>query len=290
MFTQFFGQFLLNESLITPQELNKVFRSVRETRLKLGTIAIHEGFLDAQQVETINNLQKKQDKRFGEIAVEHHLLTEDQLNHILSKQQSEHLVLAQAIVDQGYMTLEEFKESIEVYKRLHGISNDDFESLKDGRIESVIYNVLNIDDDRIKAYVTLFYKNLVRFITNDVHVCTATRLNSKEKHDFLFEQVFHGDQNLYTAFTGHKEFLIPFAEKYANEKMDGMDDYTIDVCKEFLNLHNGLFSVNMSNEGHKLNLNIQKHHVDHVLEDTSLYKILFFTELGMLHLIIGTPA
>lgn len=290
MFSQFFGQFLLNESLITPLELNKVFKNVRNTRLKLGTIAIHEGFLNNQQVESINELQKKQDKRFGEIAIEKQYLTEDQLSLLLKKQQCEHLVLAQTIVDLGYMTLEEFEESIEVYKRLYGISNEDFESLKDGKIESVIYNVLNVEDEKIKAYVTLFYKNLIRFITNDVHVCTATRLGSKEKHDFLFEQELHGDSSLYTAFTGHKEFLIPFAEKYAGEKMDGMDDYTLDVCKEFLNLHNGLFSVNMSNDGHKMNLNIQNHRVDYVLDNPSFHKILFFTELGMLHLIIGTPA
>ena len=290
MFTQFFGQFLLNQSLVTSDELQTVFQNVKETRLKLGTIAIHEGYLNNQQVDAINALQKKQDKRFGEIAVEGNFITEDQLNLLLKKQQSEHLILAQTIVDLGYMTLAEFEESIAVYKRLHGISDAAFEELKDGRIDSVIYNVLNIDNEPIKAYVTLFYKNLVRFITNEVHVCTATQISSKESHPVLFNQEIHGDINLFTAFTGHETFLIPFAEKYADEKMEGLDDYTLDVCKEFLNLHNGLFTVNMSNEGVKLNLNIQEHQMDYTLEHPNLYKILFLTDLGMLHLLIGTPA
>jgi len=80
MFTQFFGQFLLNNDLISAGELNIVFQSIKSTRLRLGMIAIDKGFLTPSQVVVINGLQKKHDKRFGEIAVEFGYLTEENLD------------------------------------------------------------------------------------------------------------------------------------------------------------------------------------------------------------------
>jgi|LGOV01.1.fsa_nt_gb hypothetical protein len=287
MFTQFFGQFLLNQDLITPKELQEVFKNVKTTRLKLGMIAINEGFLNANQVIKINELQKKHDKRFGEIAVEFMYLTNEELDIALNKQQSEHLILAQTIVNLGYMTITEFEKAIEMYKTLHNISNESFKELKNGKIDDVIYSMLKIDDNEIKDYVTLFYKNIIRFITDEVYISESIKLENNEEYEYLFEQTIRGDKNLYTAYTASNDVLILFSEKYSKEKIDVIDIYTIDVCKEFLNLHNGLFAVNMSNKNIEMKLNIQTHKEKYLLEKNNLYKIPFHTNIGKIDLIIG---
>lgn len=287
MFTQFFGQFLLNNALITSEQLQTVFKNVKNTRLRLGMIAINEGILTAKQVEDINQLQKKHDKRFGEIAVDFQYMNQGQLDLILSKQQSEHLILAQTIVDLGFMTIEEFEESIEVYKRLHGISDESFKSLKDGKVEQVIYHMLDTKDPVIKEYVSLFYKNMIRFITDEVHISESIELSGGATYEHLFEQEIMGQKDLYSAYSGNGESLILFSEKYSGEKIDVMDEFAIDVCKEFLNLHNGLFTVNMSDKGTEYNLKIQTYKENFMPERQNLYKVPFHTNMGDFQLIIG---
>lgn len=287
MFTQFFGQFLLNNDLISAEELNIVFQNIKSTRLRLGMIAIDEGFLKPNQVVVINNLQKKFDKRFGEIAVEFDYITEENLEIILNMQQSEHLKMAQTIVDLGYMTLEEFAEAMNTYKRYHGISDESFDELKNGKVDEVIYNIIKTENQVIKEYVTLFYKNIIRFITNEVYISEPVKLNGDEQYNYLFEQKIKGDQELYTAYTANDNVLISFSSKYAGETLEVIDAYTIDVCKEFLNLHNGLFTVNMSDKGSKFDLEIQCHRENYIPVDDDLYKIPFHTDLGDICLIIS---
>ncbi len=214
-------------------------------------------------------------------------LTNEELDIALNKQQSEHLILAQTIVNLGYMTITEFEKAIEMYKTLHNISNESFKELKNGKIDDVIYSMLKIDDNEIKDYVTLFYKNIIRFITDEVYISESIKLENNEEYEYLFEQTIRGDKNLYTAYTASNDVLILFSEKYSKEKIDVIDIYTIDVCKEFLNLHNGLFAVNMSNKNIEMKLNIQTHKEKYLLEKNNLYKIPFHTNIGKIDLIIG---
>jgi len=287
MFTQFFGQFLLNNEFITSDELKNVFKNIKNTRLKLGMIAMNEGFLDAKQVTKINNLQKTQDKRFGDIAIEEKYLNNNQLEIILKKQQSEHLVLAQTIVDLGYMSMDEFAEVLNLYKLKTGISDDSFEELKGGKIDDVIYSMLKFDDRIIREYVTLFYKNIVRFITSEVYISESFKLTEENIYNFVFEQEILGEKQIYTAYTGEENVLIQFSEIYSGEKIERFDEFSIDICKEFLNLHNGLFTVNMSNKGMTLNLKIQNFKENYLANCGNLYCIPFHTNLGNIDLIVG---
>lgn len=287
MFTQFFGNYLLNHDLIEAEALKSVFKNIKNTRVRLGMVAVNEGFLTADQADQINELQKKHDKRFGDIAVEMSYLTPQQLDLILNKQKSEHMMLAQTIVDLGIMSLHEFETAIEGYKMLYDFSDETFEELKDGKIDHVIYNMLDMDDETIKAYVVLFYKNMVRFITDEVHISPSVQIISPIEIKRTFEQTLYGDQDLYTAYTAEDDTLMALAEKFSGESIYGIDEYTIDVCKEYLNLHNGLFTVNMSDEGSVLKLNIQTYKENHIPKGKTLYKIPFHTIMGDIDLIIG---
>ena len=51
MFTQFFGNYLLNQNLVSPEHLAEALQQQSKTRMKLGVLAINEGLLSAEQVE-----------------------------------------------------------------------------------------------------------------------------------------------------------------------------------------------------------------------------------------------
>jgi hypothetical protein len=45
MFAQYFGQFLLNRSIVTASELDQALSAQAETRVKLGVLAINKGYM-----------------------------------------------------------------------------------------------------------------------------------------------------------------------------------------------------------------------------------------------------
>lgn len=58
MFTQYFGQYLLNKGYLTPEQLHYGLENQNNTRLKLGVLAVNAGYMTADDAENINEAQK----------------------------------------------------------------------------------------------------------------------------------------------------------------------------------------------------------------------------------------
>ena len=67
MFAQFFGAFLLNNKLVSPETLAQAIDDKKNTRMRLGVLAINAGLMTAEQVEHVNVAQQSVYKRFGEL-------------------------------------------------------------------------------------------------------------------------------------------------------------------------------------------------------------------------------
>ena len=80
------GSYLVKCGKISKEQLQDAIKKQDETRVKLGLLAVTEGILTIEQAEYINRLQATEDKRFGDIAVERGLLTEEQILNLLKKQ------------------------------------------------------------------------------------------------------------------------------------------------------------------------------------------------------------
>lgn len=62
MYTQFFGNYLLEKDIITTEQLLDALQEQSKVHLKLGTLAIHEGYMTAGEVDNIIIMQTHQDK------------------------------------------------------------------------------------------------------------------------------------------------------------------------------------------------------------------------------------
>ena len=109
--------------------------------------------MNSEQVQEVHQQQKKQDKRFGEIAVELGYLNEQQLLTLLSSQKQGHLQISQALIDKKYLTLSELENALESYKEDCQLTNEQLELLKQGNIDEIVPAFLNFDDPtRINIY------------------------------------------------------------------------------------------------------------------------------------------
>jgi len=260
MFSQYFGHYLLNKNLIKPEQLADALEYQRSVHLKLGVIAINAGYMTPEQVEIIHNMQKKVDKRFGELAIEQGFINEAQLNEMLNTQKQGHLMLGQALIDRNYFTIEQLQSALDSYKKESGMSGRQFNVIRNDDADEIEKIFQNFGESMMSKtygdYVTLLIKNIIRFI-DDSPAVEINQFGSELKAEWYAQQEIQGKINLYTGIAADTDVFVKLAGKFAQEEITEPDELAQASVGEFLNLHNGIFLVNMSNNGLELEMQPQ---------------------------------
>lgn len=250
MYTQFFGNFLLGRNVVTPEQLIAAIDKESTSHIKLGTLAMYHNLMTANEIDDVVVAQTHEDKHFGELAVERHYLTEDQVNHLLSEQSPEYLLLGQILIDQGVITNADLEDLIIDYESEHEIYDLDLQIDQKEQVTRLIRHYFKLKDmgnsDLYESYLTLLFNNLIRFIGADFTPLAPIRCEEFPTR-FGIVQHIDGKYNITSAVEMDKIMAIEFASRYAMDKFDEFDEYVQASLEDFLNLHNGLFTVNMSN-------------------------------------------
>lgn len=267
MFTQFFGNYLLSSGLVNGDQLAEALFPKSPHRLRLGTIAINEGLVTAEQVEIAHRKQQQEDKRIGDVMVELGFLTSEQVEELFSKQHPAHLLLGQSLIDNGVMTNAEFEKALGDYKREFSISDDDMLNESETSVKRIMEDFYGISDESPESkYVYLLFKNIIRFIGDDF-MPMKKDASAADMTDCV-KQDINGAKKMLTAISADDNAAAGFASRFAKEQLTENDEYTQACIGEFLNLHNGLFAVNISNdEGRELVLNPQEYNACVTAED-----------------------
>lgn len=287
MFTQYFGQYLLNKGYLTLEQLHEGLELQKDTRLKLGVLAVNAGYMSADEADKVNEKQKLQDKKFGELAVDLGYLKAGQVDELLSSQKFGHLLLGQALVDKEYMTLQEFEKAIKEYKNDYSISDTKFEAIQNDDVDEIVNTFLKFDGSKnekvLKEYLALYTRNLIRFIDTEAIISEVVKLDEYEGK-YTAKQNIKGEINLDTFIEAEEKSFIKFASKYAEEELFSVDDMTEASVGEFLNLHNGIFLVNMSNTGVELEMTPQEVYPNIKIQD--VFKVSVDLSFGKISLLV----
>lgn len=252
MYTQFFGNFLLSRGVITSEQLIEAIQEESKAHMKLGTLAIHAGYMTASEAENILIMQTHEDKRFGDLAIQGGYMTKEQVDQLVKMQKPNYLLLGQILIDKGYLTMNEFENLIVDYQSENEIYDLDMVDEKKETVTEMLRNYCNFDNhpDAEKAidYLYLLFNNLVRFIGEDF-----TALNPipcpEYPTNYCICQKTHGENfSVTSAIDIDMNAAIAFASRYVHEEFDDFDEYVKASLEDFLNLHNGLYNVNLSND------------------------------------------
>ncbi len=263
MFAQFFGSYLLNEGLVTRQQFAKALDDKKNTITCFVVLAFNAGYMTAGQVEFIHQVQSTVDKRIGDIAVEMGFVTKDQVEELLSKQPQDYLVLGQTLVNNNVLTNAQFEKALGDYKSCNSLSEDDLNGDKTDKLDKIIADFYKVegtaDTARYTTYLTLLLKNLIRFVGDDFTPLSASVVSDANYENTVGQKIKSDNTDGYTAICCDTDIYIKFAERFSEEKLDTADDFVNATVGEFLNLHNGLFIVNQSNEfGEEMTLEPQE--------------------------------
>lgn len=259
MHTQFFGNFLLNKGVITPEQLIEVLKIQSSAHKKLGTLAIHAGYMSASEVDDVYITQTHYDKRFGELAVELGYLTQEQVDELLIIQLPDYMLLGQILVEQNILSNIDFENLITEYKSTYEIYDLDMVDEQKELVNKILGNfylpVTVPYTNKIVSYLTLLFNNLIRFIGEDFTPLQIIAL-PEVPTNFCVSQNVDGSFAFLSAIDTEPQTAIEFACRYVDEEFEEFDEYVRASMEDFLNLHNGLYTVNMSND-YSLELKLQ---------------------------------
>ncbi len=250
MYAQFFGSYLLSKNAVTPKQLTEAISHLSDVHIKLGTLAMHMGYMTAEEVNEVCFLQTREDKHFGQIAIERNYLFEDQLNELLNTQSPDYLPLGQNLVDMGALTNNQLEELLLGYQQENELKyGTESNEIPDETMQLV--NKFFEQTDRpipknMLIYMNLLFNDLVRFIGFDFTPLTPVFATSYDTN-YCITQRITGVLPLLTAIDMEPDTAIAFAGRYAKMDFNEFNEYVKASLEDFINLHNGLFSVNMSN-------------------------------------------
>nr|WP_312576207.1 chemotaxis protein CheX [Sedimentibacter sp.] len=293
MFTQFFGSYLLNNRIVSNENLKEALETSKNTRVKLGILAINAGYMTAEQVDEIHDIQATVDKRIGDIAVDMGYMTSSQVDELLASQNVGYLSLGQALVDKGFMTNVQFEQAVSNYKKDNKIEYLTNNAEQNEKIDKIFTHFFEFDHSPnaklYNDYVSLLFRNIIRFIGDDFIPLKAYDIKNYSS-DILVTQEITGDFKAFVAINCNEKSFINLASRFANEQFTKLSEYTNASVGEFLNLQDGLFCVNISNEkGMELDLKPQKIHTKTDLENLdNAYLIPVSFSFGNIDFIISS--
>lgn len=247
MFWQYFGNYLVDRNKISNLQFKEVLNKQEQSSVKLGILAVTEKLMTVKQAEEINELQKKKDMRYGDIAIEKGYLLEEEVSYLLNKQDNSHLKFAQALMDLGIMTLNEIETNIKEFMAYYDYSDYDLDSLKSNNVERIIPLFVNIDFPYKGELISLLIRNVFRFISNNIRLKDEFTTNEYSYGNLAFQKMI-GDQSLFVGFASKDKELLNIANPFAGEEFTEVDEDAFDSVCEFINCTNGLYASKLSEE------------------------------------------
>ena len=252
MINQLYGNYLVKTGALTRDQLERAFETQKQVRVKLGLIAVTEKLMTLEQSEEVNKLQAVMDKRFGDIAVEKGYLTDDQVGRLLGLQGNQYLTFAQAVTDNGFMTLKEFENAFVEYQKALAFTATDMESLKSGDSDRIVPLFLPDDvEDLQKEHILIAVRTLLRLIDSDAYIGRASWVSSIQTKGVAFQCLVgesDGDSKVALGFIGEDAALLSVAGTFAKEEFEKVDLDSLDAVAEFINCINGMFATKVSSK------------------------------------------
>ena len=245
MFSQFFGNYLLENRKITPEQYEACMNYIKANRVKLGLIAEREGLLTSSQVMELNYLQVQSDERFGDLAVKKGYLTESDVNYLLGLQSNPYLLFVQALDENNCLTHDEIDYNLTAFQKENDYSNSIMKAIRDGNIEGMLPAFVNVQDRRYLDLIGLALRNIIRFINTFLRIAPGEFISGRT-HRYAAYQHTIGDYQCVLGFTGEDEGILMMADGYAKEEFGTVDEDALDSIAEFTNCVNGLYAAELS--------------------------------------------
>lgn len=248
------ANYLLETGKVTKMQLRSVMDKMDSVRVKLGLIAVSEGFMTFAQAEEVNSLQAVLDQRFGDIAVDKGYLSEEQVKELLKVQGNAYLTFAQTLVDEQLIDMEGIEEALEGLRTKEGFSISEIEDIKSDAVERIVPIMLPEEGRKYEELVEVFVRTITRLIDRHASIGKAQMVELSRESQIATQEL-QGENISY--FTGMQEgsgALLTTGSFFGQMDFESLDEDALDAAAELLNCINGLYASARSRAGQFLEL------------------------------------
>ena len=266
------GKYLVDSGRITQQQYRVALDKMDAVRVKLGLIAVSEGFMTFAQAEEVNRLQAIRDMRFGDIAIEKGYLTDEQVGKLLKRQGDAYLAFIQALEDDKLITVGEVANVLEEFKMNKCLTNTELEDVKSDDVEKIVAVFLPEEAEDFEPLVSVAMKTLIRLVDRHASIIKAEMRQVKESAPMASQEMIGDHEKWRTSLYEKDGALLTIASFFGQEDFEALDEDALDAAAELINCINGLYaSARSGNHGQFLELMPPTYAVDGVecTEDVS---------------------
>ncbi len=287
MFSQYFGNYLLEKGKITEEQFSSCMDYMKANRVKLGLIAEAEGLLTRAQANELNRLQMQTDKRFGDLAVEKGYLTEGDITNLLHMQGNPYLIFVQALEESQLLSREEIDSLLDEYQKESRLANTDIAALKVGNLDELINFFVPTGNEMASGLYGLALRNIIRFISSYIRFEGLTKVTNYSAKNVAY-QCTEGAFDGFIAMASQKDEILSIADGYAGEFFDSVNEDALDAVSEFINCINGLYATELSYRGTSIDMIPPQYgHDINLASDTEFYVLPLYILRKRVDLIIG---
>lgn len=291
MYNQFFGNYLFSKGYVTKEHL--ISALIRQTKelVHVSTLALYSGYMSASEVEYVINIQTEEGKKFSEVAISLGFLTQDQVLELLNTKTPDFLILGQILINDGVFTYEQFENILTDYRSQNEFLDMELNEDNKNEIQQLIASFSIVSESAIptfgKSYLELLFSNFVRYIGDDF-TALPPNLCTEFATEHCVSQSINGNYVVNTYLNMSEETSIAFAERYSNESFTEYDEYVAASLEDFINLHNGIFIVNASNDNsNELALGTLAPHNNNIISfEHPTYVFPIYYPFGIIHFIM----
>lgn len=125
-------------------------------------------------------------------------------------------------------------------------------------------------DEFTEAYIKKLLENIILYVDSSISLGQIVFTDTYRLEQEISQEII-GVPAAYSAMDGNIKVLTTFAESYANIGITEYDSLCQDALMDFMNLHNGLFIVELSqNKICELSLSVPKQNGFHRLSSTDI--------------------
>lgn len=245
------AQYLLNEGVMPLEEIEPLLPKIREREIQLPVIALRRRMVEP---EVLDELKVFSTEDFVRVAVERGILTQAQTEALSRETGGESLHFAQYLLDEGMLDFSE----LDVYFRAR-------EQMKELPVH---YAVRTLCGERL-AKEAVFYSDFMEIFMDSLmdflHAPAVLALEPVDAAEFASGLATHavsqrmgGDIGIVTGILAEDAAFLELAGRYSEEDLTEIDEMAVDSIQEFLNVINGIYSIQLAERGVEVELEVPR--------------------------------
>jgi len=237
MAIQFFGQYLIERKVITPEQLLDAIAYQEATNKLIGEVAIELGYLTYDQVQSVIDEQAITDKEFGGIALDLELLTPEQLIKTIKYQSDTRIIIGEILVNKGYAS----KENIEMHALQFKISQE-----KDRELLNLELNHL-VNKKDIEIFIESTFKLYQRIFKEQIKISNITSDKAEIINEYVFYQHLKiNDKRFIFLFDLPTKVILDITKHMIGIDHCSIDEMSLDCVSEYVNVITGSITTKYS--------------------------------------------